>query len=77
VLGDTYRGHVCPFLSSRGRQHAAVRGGAGVQRNKVKAGSRLRREFPFFAGLDNSLQQGCDTINEMKKGMTRRVRSGS
>jgi hypothetical protein len=43
-----------------------VRAGAGVQRNKLKAGSRLGRAFAFFAGSGNSLQHGCHISDSMK-----------
>jgi hypothetical protein len=76
VLGDTHCGQVFSFLSSRGHLHVPVRGGVCVQRNKLKAGSRLRRPVAFFAGSDFSLQQGRHTLKEMKKGMTRQVQSG-
>jgi hypothetical protein len=37
-----------------------------VQRNKVKAGSRLGRGFDFFADLGNSLQHGCDFARDRR-----------
>lgn len=40
-----------------------------VQRNKTKLGNWLRREFRCFAALGHSLQEGCHTVNAMKRGV--------